>query len=71
MSKYGLISFNKDSFIMETDESIEIADFHVRFNAYGSTIDAEGDEEEEIVEDEEVDRCNHFMPIQIVENSSL
>ena len=33
----------------------EIADLHVRFNAYGSTIDAEGEEEEEIVEDEEVD----------------
>jgi len=28
---------------------------HVRFNAYGSAIDAEGEEEEEIVEDEEVD----------------
>ena len=40
---------------METEESIEIADLHVRFNAYGSTIDAEGEEEEEIVEDEEVD----------------
>ena len=52
MTKYGLISFNKDSFIMETDKSIEIA-------------------EEEIVEDEEVDRCNHLMLIQIVENSSL
>ena len=40
---------------METEESIEIADLHVRFNAYGSTVDAEGEEEEEIVEDEEVD----------------
>ena len=41
---------------METEESIEIADLHVRFNACGSTIDAEGEEEEEeIVEDEEVD----------------
>ena len=39
---------------METEESIETADLHVRFNAYGSTIDAEGEEEEEIVEDEEV-----------------
>jgi len=40
---------------MESDESLEIADLHVRFNAYGSAIDAEGEEEEEIVEDEEVD----------------
>ena len=39
---------------METDESIEIAHLNERFNAYGSTIDAEGEEEEEIVEDEEV-----------------
>ena len=31
---------------METEESIEIAYLHVRFNAYGSTIDAEGEEEE-------------------------
>ena len=40
---------------METEESIEIAGLHVRFNAYGSTIDAEGEEEEETVENEEVD----------------
>ena len=50
---------------METEESIETADLHVRFNAYGSTIDAEGEEEEEMVEDEEV------MLTQIVENSFL
>ena len=56
---------------METDESIEIGDLHVRFNAYGSTINAEGNKEEEIVNDEEVDRCNHLMLIQIVGNSSL
>lgn len=31
---------------METEKSIEIADLHVRFNAYGSTIDAEGEDEE-------------------------
>ena len=58
---------------METDESIEIADFHVRFNAYGSTIDAEGDEEEEIAEDcgrgrsvqpFDVDsNCGKFFPV--------
>ena len=40
---------------METDDSIEIADLSVRFNAYCSGIDAKGDEEAEIVEDEEVD----------------
>ena len=55
MSKYGVFCFSKDSFIMETDKSIEIADLHVRFNAYGSTIDVEGEEKEEIVEEEEVD----------------
>ena len=59
---------------MESEESIKIADLHVRFNAYGSTIDAEGEEEEEIVEDEEVDdrsvqpfdvdsNCGKFFPV--------
>ena len=54
MRRFFLSVKTEDSFIMETEESIEIADFHVTFNAYGSTINAEG-EEEEIVEDEEVD----------------
>jgi len=57
---------------METDESLEIADLHVRFNAYGSAIDAEGEEEEEIVEDEEVDHKSvqpfNLMLIQFVGN---
>ena len=59
---------------METEESIEIADLHLRFNAYGSTTNAEGEEEEEIVEDEEVDdrsvqpfdvdsNCGKFFPV--------
>ena len=59
---------------METDESLEITDLHVRFNAYRSAIDAEGEEEEEIVEDEEVDHrsvrpfdvdsnCGEFFPV--------
>ena len=39
---------------METEESIEFADLHVRFNACGSTIDAEGEEEKETAEFEEV-----------------
>ena len=39
---------------METDESIEIDNLQVRFNAYGLAIHEEGKEEEEIVEDEEV-----------------
>ena len=67
MSKYAVFSFSNDNFIMETEESIEIADLHVRFNAYGSTIDAEGEEEEEeMVEDEEVDvdsNCRKFFPV--------
>ena len=52
---------------METGKSIEIADLHVRFNAYGSTIDVEGKEEEEIVEEEKVDdRLGEPFDIQIV-----
>ena len=63
-SKYAVFSFSNDNFIMETEESIEIADLHARFNAYGSTIDAEGEEEEEMVEDEEVDvdsNCRNYF----------
>ena len=74
MSKYGLFSLNKDSFIMEIDESIEIADLHMRFNAYRPTINAEGEEQEEIMEDEQVDdrsvqpfdvdsNCVKFFPV--------
>ena len=59
---------------METEESIKIADLHVRFNACGSTIDAEGEEGEETVEDKEVDdrsvqpfdvgsNCGKFFPV--------
>jgi len=39
---------------METDESVEIADLQVRFNAYGSEIHADSDNEVEMAEDEEV-----------------
>ena len=35
---------------MVNEESIKINDLHVRFNASGSTIDAEGEEEEETTE---------------------
>jgi len=55
VSKYGVLSFSKDRSIMETDESIEVADLEVTCNAYGSTIHAEDEEEEEeIANDEEV-----------------
>lgn len=54
LSKYGVLSFSKDRSIMETGESIEVADLQVTYNAYGSTIHAEDEEEEEIADDEEV-----------------
>ena len=50
VSKYGVF-FSKDRSIMETDESIEVADLQVTYNAYGSTIHAEDEEEEEIAND--------------------
>jgi len=54
VSKYGVLSFSKDRSIMETDESIEVADLQVTYNTYGSTIHVEDEEEEEIANDEEV-----------------
>ena len=48
MNKFGVLSFSQ---VMETDESVEIADLQVRFNTYGSEIHADSDDEVEIAED--------------------
>ena len=58
MSKYGVF------LSVKTVSFMEIAHLNVRFNAYGSTIDAEGEEEEEIVEDEEEEDCRSVQPFK-------